>query len=224
MINWQLLRLPVLVATFSGVALTFGKVALMPTPASRVINLPRSVSLEGWQLLSSTAISLEDSDSTANERSSAVPGTLYRYRQGDRTLNIEMRYLVDDDSEVRNLMLKYGKKSAASAPATVQFQEETGFVSLSSDQSHLYLSSCINPRGSTTVTVAQFNQNRYAHDLRPDRVLPVLLGQQSLRDSRCLWAHMTLSLNKENLDSARQVLLDAWKEWVYWWQPRFPEP
>lgn len=222
MINWQLLRLPVLAATFGGVALTFGKVALMPAPAPQAIALPRSVSLNDWQLVSSTAMRPEGN--ATNERSAAVSGTLYRYRQGDRTLDIEMRYLVDDDSEVRNLMLKYGKKSAASAPATVQFQEGTGYVSLSSGQSQLYLSSCINSRGSTTVTAAQFNQNRYAHDLRLDRALPVLLGQQSLRDSRCLWTHMTLSLNKESSDSARQVLLDVWKDWYQWWQPRFPEP
>ncbi len=221
MMTWKSLRTPFLAITCAGVALVFGRLLLMEANAGAIAyQLPAEVSLPNWQTEPSSELKKRD-----DERQDEVSGRLYQYRQGDRTLTIEMRYFVGGDSQVRNLLLKYDKPGAATSfPATIQHDPETGYFSLFSDQGNAYLSSCINPRGGSTVTLEQFKQNRYAHDFRVDRIVPVILGQTTLQDGRCLWTFMQIPIQSDDQHEAYRLLKEAWTSWFQQWADQFPPP
>jgi len=84
------------------------------------------------------------------------------------------------------------------------------------------LRSCINPRGPGVITYEQFIQNRYTYDWQPSRLLPVLLGQEPLRDHRCLWTYLSLPLENLSEQQAYSILEEVWLSWYQWWHPRFP--
>ena len=87
------------------------------------------------------------------------------------------------------------------------------------------MTACINPRGISTVTPEQFNDN--ASDRAMDRAVIIswLLGQKDLRDRRCLWTLMSTPITtNSDLNVANQKLEKMWILWYEWWKPRFPEP
>jgi len=216
-------RLPLLALTLGGVVLVLVRLLLFPPAAGQTraeFAFPEQVPLPGWQARSAEALPIPE-----KAQAEMVSGKRYSYTQGDRALTVEIRYLVNTDPSVRNLLLKYGKSTPTVAfPTTIQQDESGGFYSLYTDETHAHLTSCINPRGSSTVTEAQFMQNRYALDLRPERALPVLLGRETLRDGRCLWTMMSAPLQNTPADQVYPQLKAAWTDWQAWWQPRFPTP
>ncbi|MBD1911488.1 MULTISPECIES: cyanoexosortase A system-associated protein [unclassified Leptolyngbya] len=205
-----------------GVLITLAKVLwLMPT---RMIAAPTvfadAIELPNWR--SQPPQSLPIPENKANELRAVA---LYRYHQGDRQLDIEMRYLEKSDTSVRNLILQYGKVTPTIPFESTIRQNEAGYYSLFAEGDTAYLSSCINPKGGTTVTSAQFTQNRYTYDLRLDRAIPIVLGQVSLQDSRCLWTYMTLAIAPNASAEATYPVLEAsWERWQTQWQSRFPNP
>jgi cyanosortase A-associated protein len=52
----------------------------------------------------------------------------------------------------------------------------SGFYTLLAAEGKAYLSTCVNAQGPTTVTREQFLANRTAYDLKPNRLLPILIG------------------------------------------------
>lgn len=219
--NWNILRMPLLVATCGSILLLLGKVALSNGETeTQTQTLPTSVPLPAWELVRHTA--LQPPESALQEQ---VAGMRYQYRQGQHTLTVELRYLVEVDPEVRNLLLKYDKPTAT-VPflSTIQQDAETGYFSLFADSQTAHLTSCINVRGAPTVTEPQFTQNRYRHDFRLDRLLPVLVGQETLRDGRCLWTYMSIDRSGKSTDEVYRILQETWADWYRWWQPRFPKP
>ncbi len=216
-------RLPLLALTLGGVVLVLGRLLLFPATDGQTkaeFDFPEQVPLPGWQAQSATALPIPE-----KAQAEMVSGKRYSYRQGDRALAVEIRYLVNTDPSVRNLLLKYGKSTPTVAfPTTIQQDESGGFYSIYADETHAHLTSCINPRGSSTVTEAQFMQNRYVLDLRPERALPVLLGRETLRDGRCLWTVMSAPLQNTPADQVYPQLKAAWTDWQAWWQPKFPTP
>ncbi len=92
------------------------------------------------------------------------------------------------------------------------------------DQNDAYLASCINPRGESTVTIEQFNKNRYDHDIRPERLLRWFLRAESIRDFRCLWVSLSIPITDQRTDEAFSTLEAVWFFWHDWWKPHFPQP
>lgn len=216
------LRIPVLIALFGGSLLALGKVLLFPpTPpvlanASLFANQPE---LPDWQFQATTPLSLEEEG-----EGELITAATYTYEQETYQLNIDMHYLMHMDSYLRNLMLKYGKNTPTVPFETTIQENEFGYYSLFSDAEGTYLSSCINPRGGTTVTDSQFVQNRQIHDLRADRLLPILIGQTTLQDARCVWVHMTLpATNNLPPEKATEILETVWPLWYNTWQLKFPD-
>jgi cyanosortase A-associated protein len=76
-----------------------------------------------------------------------------------------------------------------------------------------YLDACINSRGGSTFTEEQFRANRIQYDVQFNRLLPWLLGQQELRDQRCLWTHLSIPLNQSSPESSYHILENAWFSW-----------
>lgn len=222
MIDWKSARLPILVTTFGGVFAVLAKLLIAPGSDPSIatpIVLPTAVPVQGWRSLDSAPTA-----PATQTQTELVTGRSYRYSQDGKSLEIELRYLAKTDADVKNLLLKYEKPSASVPfPSTLNQLPEIGSYSFFTDQTNGYLSSCINPRGESTVTEAQFTHNRYAYDLRPERVIPILLGQQTFQDSRCLWTYIKMPLNDASPEATHQILKHVWESWYEWWQPRFPD-
>ncbi|MDX2230851.1 MAG: cyanoexosortase A system-associated protein [Leptolyngbyaceae cyanobacterium bins.349] len=222
--NWPKIRLGLLAVTFVGAALTWARVAAMPKIDSASAQKPEntlqaSVPIQGWQLIASEPI---------NSHAEARFGRRYQYQKGTVALQAEQFYMQSDGNVSRYLFVHTPIRTA-NANMKVKFQPGVGHYGVVTHNGKAYLSACVNPRGSSTVTESQFTQNRYAHDLQISRIFPWLLGQESLIDYRCLWTLMSVPL-KDNAnpgvplsdDKAYKNLEAAWVSWHQWWQANFP--
>ena len=209
-------RLPLLAVTLGSALLVLTKVTLYST-ASRYAVSPftffPTVPLPGWQLLSSTPLA------TQKEHLEYLSGRSYQYTHASVPLAIEMRYLNNTSGEVKDLVESY---TSVPTSGKLRHQKGIGFYSVFTYQQKAYLSSCINPRGGSTVTQRQFNQNRHTYDVQINRLLPWLLGQEKLEDKRCLWTQLSIPV-KNSSSEAFRVLESAWFDWYQWWYPRFPK-
>jgi len=216
------LRVSLLAITFSSVLLVLGKLILYPTVASRRVTpftFPASVPLPEWKFLASSSL-----DNQINTSAKEISGRYYRYIQKDFPLDIEMRYLIDTDGDVDAFIKKHAGHSSSEPKNFVVLHQQKGigFYSLFIQEKRAYLSACINPRGGSTVTGKQFRQNRNAYDLNFNRILLWLVGQDPLRDERCLWTLLSAPLQNSSAQDTYVILEKAWLSWYQWWSPRFP--
>jgi cyanosortase A-associated protein len=220
-----------LALTFSSATLAVAKLTLLPkqtTPPTQTPNpLEITVPLPDWQFLDTAPLKTDKEGPF---------GQQYRYRQANQTLNVELKYMISDGNVSRYLFV-YTPVRTANAKLKIKHQPGVGYYGVLSHKDHAYLSACINPRGESTVTEPQFTQNRYANDIQITRILPWLLGQDSLIDHRCLWTFMSIPLpskpKPESPASATSNIVaeenykeleTAWFVWHRWWQSNFPVP
>ena len=230
----QRLRTSVLCITCFWVFVAFGKLILFPSAARQfapaAFEFPTAVPLSGWQL--SAARPLEHEPNNQKARQNLLSSKLYRYEpntseQNASPLQIEMRYTVDTSGNVLGFLRNYTSVSLASVQPSLRderHREGMGYYLVFVDQQRAYLTSCINPRGESTVTLPQFRHNRYTYDMRADRIFDWLLSAEGIRDDRCLWVNMSTPLEKNLPQAAYSRLENAWSSWYHWWQPRFPQP
>lgn len=223
MINWQQFRACFLAVTLCGTLSVLGKSTFNPTPAVQHTSIPApfvfpEVPLPGWQPLTSRPLT---NDVTHQK---FLAGRLYRYQEKGLPLEIEMVYTIENSGNVMGFISKYTSiPLSAIASRTDRYQEAVGYYMLFVYQKRAYLTSCINPRGGSTVTLPQFQHNRYSHDIEFSRLLNWLFTQENIRDLRCLWVHMSIPLNTNSPENAYSTLEKAWLAWYQWWQPRFPK-
>jgi cyanosortase A-associated protein len=225
MIRSDQLRIPLLAATFAGVLFVLGKSMFAPSASNRGVSafvFPPQMPLQQWQPLPSRPIAPQEAP-IGQERSPS--GRHYQYIQNGLPLDIEMRYIVDTDGDIKRYVRSFtSMKPSGKFVSTVHQRQEVGFYSLFVKERKAYLSACINPRGGTTVTNVQFMQNRKTYDLQLNRLLPWLLGQEVLTDTRCLWALLSVPVKEASPEKAYTTLETAWFSVYPWWQPRFPKP
>jgi cyanosortase A-associated protein len=216
---WKNIRLSFLAVTLLGVILVLAKSILIPAQGKHIASafvFPSTVPLTGWQPLSSNLLV------TPNPKHlNYLSGRQYQYIQNDLQLNIEMRYVVNTVGDVKEFIKQ--NTNIPLSKVTLRQQAGIGFYNLFTTQGKAYLSSCINPRGGTTVTDRQFKQNRNTYDVQLNRLLPWLLGQENLKDNRCLWTHLSVPLKHTTSDHAYQKLETTFFSWYQWWEPRFPK-
>lgn len=219
MIVWKHPRLIFLIAIFSTVLGVLVKSILFPATSKTTtpFSFPVTIPLQGWESLPSSTLV----DSSGARIPPSLSGRRYQYIKNNLTLNIEMRYFVNTSGEVKNFIKSY--ESISVSPAIRQ-KEGIGFYGLFTNQDKAYLSACINPHGFSTFTERQFKQNRNVYDLQFNRLLPWLLGQENLKDERCLWTSLSIPLKQSSPEMAYQNLENAWFSWHQWWSPRFPKP
>jgi cyanosortase A-associated protein len=144
--------------------------------------------------------------------------------QNGLTLAIAVSYVAHPDANVK-IFRQYNPKVLSPsdrASIVVRHSQKIGFYRLSVETNRAYLRSCINPRGPSAITYEQFIKNRYTYDLQFSRILPVLLGQEPLRDHRCLWTNLSISTSQVSPELAYQILDKVWHSWYPWWHDRFP--
>lgn len=219
--TWQPMRLSLLAVTTAGALLVLGKLLTLPKvdkAAAQPINtLQPTVPLPGWQLLN-------NSELKANKDSRF--GRSYQFQQGNTRLNADLHYMTSDGNVSRYLFV-YSPIYTANVNLKVKSTPETGFYGVLSHKGQAYLTACINPRGKSTVTEQQFTQNRYAYDLQPNRILPWVLGKESLIDRRCLWTVLSTPVQPNTTPEASEAeayktLETTWISWHQWWQTNYP--
>jgi cyanosortase A-associated protein len=215
---WKKLRIPLLAVNFGGVLFVLVRTILAPTGSSRAVTsfvFPSVVPLPEWQPLASRP--LDDPDDPNDKWQNSLAGRHYRYIQNGLPLDIEMRYMHTTDGDTRDFIRNY---TSIPSEAVLHQQKGVGFYGLLAYQRRVYLSACINPRGGSTVTETQFQQNQYTSDVRFSRLLPWLLGRENLRHNRCLWALLSIPLKNSSPNNAYPILENAWFSWYQWWSPR----
>jgi len=197
------------------------KLGLDPKAANRQpsnFSFPQSVPIPRWQLSSSKAIAPE------NPKLEEFFLDIYEYEYTQATpppLKIGMYYTLSTRGESSGFLAKRFKIDTAVIPIVQDFKgsAETGYYSLYNYKGRSHLLSCINPQGVSTVTSAQFMANRNRYDFQPRRYLAWILGQESLRDFRCLWVEISMPVEPS---IAYPILEKVWVGWYQYWQNKFP--
>ena len=221
----QKIRRKILAVNLALALLTLGKVVLDPTIGkSPNLAFPLKVSLPGWKLLESKAISPKHPDSLVSH--------YYQFIQKNYLLDIEMRYLINTDGDVAKYIQKYtpiNREGDVATPGlrqrpslSLHQQEAVGFYSMFVRQDRAYLSACINPRGGATVSSQQFSQNRYTYDLDLKRLLRWFVSRVDIWEDHCLWSHLSIEIEDNSLEATYSILERAWISWYKQW--RLPLP
>ncbi|MCU0549615.1 MAG: cyanoexosortase A system-associated protein, partial [Leptolyngbya sp. Prado105] len=126
-------------------------------------------------------------------------GRQYQYQQGKSTIDIEIRHLVNTEGNIKDYLQVYRSMTLQQPP---DIRQKDGFYGIFTHQDRTYLSACVNSRGGSTFSGTQFARNRNLQDIRPDRIVPWLLGAESLRDQRCLWVELSVAnRDREHLEN-----------------------
>jgi cyanosortase A-associated protein len=231
----QTLRIGLLVSVLSGVWLGLGRSLLISAmgqaPAIPAINLADPVPLSRWQLDRSQPLAEQSSSKNPSTNqgkigSSAIAASqAYIYQQTappephprSTELHIEMRYLVGASVDVKELLMAHpAHEFSRFDPTLIQRQSNIGSYALFTIQSNAYLTSCINPSGSSTLTRQQFNQNRLL-DAFSTRLWLWFLNQAEIPDRRCLWVYAWTPI-QQSPEATYPVLEQAWHEWYQHWR------
>jgi cyanosortase A-associated protein len=198
-------------------------------------NFPQNIPLNELAILSSKVLTTH-----TFKNSKLATGMSYQYQSitADATnpakrlqpVNIEIRYITDGVAnwpDVASQIKEFTKiPPEALKTASTKEQPGVGEYILFVDHQTAYFSTCINPLGISTVSVDRFiinnNPNPFKGGVKPDRILPWVLGRQTLRDPRCLWTILSTPIDPANPDSTIKLLETSGVNWVQWWQAHFP--
>ncbi|UBF28757.1 cyanoexosortase A system-associated protein [Kovacikia minuta CCNUW1] len=223
---WQPVRLSLLVGVLGSVVGIWGWTIAAPKTGKVAQNnaypFPAIVPLTTWQLLKTTPL-------PPNPSTNLSPGQRYQYRNTQTSLEVEARVMGGDDN-ISRFLETYTAIGADKVNLVIKNQPQVGFYGVLTHNGRAYLTACINHQGGSTVTEQQFRQNPQNYHLQVNRVLPWLLGRETLIDRRCLWTLMSTPMpttaKVETIASAEtfKTLETAWFSWYEWWQPNFLKP
>jgi cyanosortase A-associated protein len=191
----------------------------------KTFNFPEKLQLPDSPILASKQLPVY-----AFKNGMMATGMSYHYRHNSQPIEIEARYITDGvaNPPTTDAMLTAFTQMPATVidRAVMKEQPGVGFYGLFVDRKTAYLTTCINPQGITTVHRDQFLNNSHPNPLgsgiRFDRLLPWLLGQQTLRDSRCIWTLLSTPIDAAAPDATIKTLETAGMTWIRWWQVHFP--
>lgn len=225
------IRMAILGLVLFGVFGSLGKLVLFPNiqehkPFSvSAFSFPESIPLSEWRFLASDSIDTSDISNDALFK--LISGRTYYYQQKNHQLTVEMVYSFETNGNIANFFENYTSVPPAVAQLSEkheQFDRQTGYYLLFENQEQVHLASCINPRGKSTITLSQFQRNRYLYDISPKRLFRWFFKSESLRDLRCIWINMYMPLDEERAEQMFLVLENSWLDWHSYWQRRFPNP
>jgi cyanosortase A-associated protein len=225
MITWHQTRLILLALTGCSIFIFLGKSIVFPSvgkiESASKYDFPDRVPLPTWNSLGSQPLNDKNP-----QPPTLISSRVYEYRQQHISLTIQMYYTIEKGGNLIEFIKLYQPAQISSLTTGVsenRYQETTGFYTLFTTNNQAHLVSCINPRGSSTITSQQFNTNRYKYDLELPRLFNWLMGRENLRDLRCLWTQLSIPMQQLPEKKAYTLLESAWVEWYKWWYPRFPK-
>jgi cyanosortase A-associated protein len=242
---WETVRVGILITLVSGVGLCLGR-SLMINQLNKfdrrvikspALNFPATVTLPEWKFVQGKAIPEQPIKQTKRVVSSSpnvartalvateytvLSGYQYDYQQGDRSLQIEMRYLSPKEPiGVLDLLNAHPSQTffQQQPKVNVREQADTGSYGVFTLQQQAYLSSCIHPTGKSTFNPQPTSQSGY--EVLPKRIWGWLMSQALIFDHRCLWVHLSTPV-ESSPEAAYQQLEQVWRSWYPGWQARFP--
>jgi cyanosortase A-associated protein len=201
-----------------GVVFTIIYVAVRPTsssPSDLRVSLPNHLSLPGWEAQNVQAIEPSRSNSKYNR---ILAGQRYLYRQGDRSLQIAVRDIVETEGDIGQFIADAYEPLVKMPLSFEDRQSSKGFYRLFTQQNQAYLQSCLNLNGYTTVTPTQFRQNAYVQVLQPQQWFGWLVSKRPLLERRCLWIQISTPVVERNVNLAQTTLEQTWKTLVSSWR------
>lgn len=220
--NLQAQRNWLLIIQLGIVGLVLGKLVVFPTQEQRKshtpIVFPANVPLEQWQQVETNPISdglIPKSEYFIGDN---IGGQSYSYVAGDRSLEIKMRYLVDTNGDLKSYVKNY---TGNIAPFLYE-QANIGSYAMYPYEDKIYLTSCINPQGKTSISSDRFRNNSLRHSFNLRRILAWLTSQNGIVDRRCLWAYLSMPLDGDYPQDVDPLLEEAWFDWHQWWSQNYP--
>lgn len=216
-------RTSLLTVTAIATAYTLGKSFINPDTKSSITNsysFTDADILSHWDIVKTKPLSPHNHKPAEYITGKFIAGKNYTYQKQQQTLNIEMRYFVDTNGNLKDFITS----QTGELSTVLQEDDDRGSYGVYTHNDKAYLSACINPRGKSTVTSDEFNRNLMAYDTRLSNIVPWLLGQAEFRDKRCLWAHLSLPLNNNiSVQDSYGNLETAWFDWYDHWQVNYPQ-
>lgn len=208
------------VFTASSIAISIS--LLLPlTKNKSKFQFPNQVSLNTWQLNSSNNLQQA-------LQNGALSAKQYSYSSSTQSdLRVDALYIngvISIPKSLEIIGLKY-----PSNKLRIGYLEKVGYYALFFEQERLYLSSCINSRGFTTVTEEQFIYHRPL-DLSFSHISAYLMGTRDLFNSHCLFTTLSIPMDKNNIVNPQtiymsknaQTLEKVWIAWHQNWKNNFP--
>ncbi len=155
-----------------------------------------------------------------------LSGEIYKYLLDDLPIDIDLRYAIGTDGDVPLFVKELGniEINEDQLRQKIAPKDAIGYHVTFTHQNRAYLTACINPRGISTVTKEQFEDNASDRATDRDVVIGWLLGQKDLRDRRCLWTLISTPITSDSdLNVINQKLEKIWISWYEWWKPQFPQ-
>jgi cyanosortase A-associated protein len=226
--NKHKLRFGLLAVLASGSLLIFGRSLLdnsigKPTP----LIFPDKIELAQAQLKVSQIKPTEPIVDTKSffGQPKFMTGSRYEYLVDDLPVSIDLRYAVGTDGDLYVLVKELTEAKIDEDQFRLKSvrKDPIGYYFVFDYQNRLYLTACVNPRGISTVTREQFDDNASSQILNRDVLIGWLLGQKDLRDRRCLFTLISTPLTtNSDRQEVTQKLEKVWISWYEWWKPRFP--
>jgi cyanosortase A-associated protein len=226
--KYKTLKKYFLITAFTSSCLAIGISFFIPKyQAGTEYKFPDQISLSDWRSQSSEDLVKSIKDPLFM---GVMDARRYLYASSTQdTLRVDVLYMklpVTLPKSLKLLNLEYSIDSL-----DIRHQKTIGYYALFNDEQRVYLSSCINARGLSTVTEEQLISNRKKYDFTPDRIVTYLLGMTAIRDNRCLLTIMSVpletaqisNLNNNSLDNAYQKLEKTWINWHQKWENDFPK-
>jgi len=181
--------------------------------------LPNQVPLNTWQLNSSNNLQKA-------LQNGAISARQYAYTSTQANLKVDALYIngvVSIPKYLESIGLKHPSNNFR-----IHYLEKIGYYALFFDQERVYLSSCINSNGFTTVTEKQFIDHRPI-DLSFSHISAYLMGTRDLFDSHCLLSTLSIPITPNNvvnsqtnsMEKKAQILEKAWIAWHQNWKDHF---
>lgn len=222
------LRIPLLATTWIGMMLAAVYLVCVPNRGRATYAFPDKLAIKGWQQFSAQPVGAQlVKDITADDNNSdfVLSGKQYRYRHNNQEVDVQMRYIVSTQGDIENYLKKFTEiTQVKDIQKNIRSEDGIGYYLLLTDNNQAHLTACINPRGGSTVTQAQFLHNRNNYDFTSNRIVPWLLGTAILKDNRCLWVQLSTPLNGDNSESAYRMLESVWAAKYTAWRSQFPTP
>ncbi|MDJ0729052.1 MAG: cyanoexosortase A system-associated protein [Crocosphaera sp.] len=194
------------------------------------VTVPDTVPLSNWNLIKSQPLkSLE-----TKEEGEQISAKEYEYSNEQEGLTAEIRY-AKYHGNFNHFLIKDMEMPAATIHPHIHYKKGVGHYAFFEYDNTSYLGSCINAKGEATVTLDQYNRNRYLWGWGLTRTFFWLLGEQDLVEYRCLWTIMsmpnpsesdfTINIDPHNkeLNETEKKLEQAWFDWYSWWKNNFPD-
>jgi cyanosortase A-associated protein len=174
------------------------------------ISFPENIPLPEWTKTNSSNLSIESDD----QYSQKFVGKSYTYTHtSHKPLNLEIFFWNSPSGNMDGFLSTYWQsKKIKYALSMINInQQSQSFYGLYYSQNTAHLTSCINPRGNSTVTNQQFQRNIDSYEKTPQQWLAIILGIERLRDWRCLWVNLSIPTSKKDIESDYQTLIAAWE-------------